>query len=1140
MAGLRVGAVLTLRDELTAKLDRARASAGRFVDQIGSGVSKLSNFSGAGAKVGSWVDSFHGKLTNINNGGLGNFVHNVANAGQKMLDTFGSKASAMVTDFFGKLKLAAGLGVAAIGAIGFKAAESSMDFEAAIRHATGLLVAQGATSEEADAAYKQFADTILSTAPELAKAPVDLANSLYLPLSVMAQAGQVNTSVADSLKIVAAASKAATAGFADSTVVTTALSRVMGAYSASADEATHYTDIMQQAVNYGLMTFSDLAQGIGMVAGPAAALKIPFDQVAAAIATITRRGIVPDEAFTALNKFMLAIEKPHPEAIANLEAMFGPDWQSHFSATALAAKGLGGVIDDLIGKVKPTKDQLAELNQATQFGSDEDIRNAGAAILGDRVDQLIGIIGDVRGLRGVLSLTAEGGGTSFAQALDLTGNSAGAVQKQFDEYRKTTQYAKDEFSSFMDVVKENLLSGVLPSLGDAFHSASDNLAELMSTPEWKEGDLATRIKLLGGLIGKGLGTLWEELKPKIADGAQVLWSGLVSWWEEHNTEVQDKVNEFFDWLGTTALPWAVSAGVQLGGAIVQGLWTFIKGAATTPVGLAIGALMLTQAPRAVESILGKLGVNLGKSVATGAEASGMEAAAAGLSGAATELSAAAAALMEAAGAEGAGGLAGGAGAAGAAGAATAGEEVAAGGFLSTLTVGSVASFAILGAVTIASVVATVWAWQDANAGVEAGNKNLDSKVGLAGAAAHQQQESTGTPDFNQLGQGSQAIGGKSAMDVASQIVFPSYNPWEQISVPTVGIVKDTVDKAVGLHDQGMIDKLKNAIVDSHIVAGMEPSAVEAMSQLIQEGQQKLATEDQLNLVHAFMQNPNVHKLGGTDLPDDMAAREKFFNNLKGEVLSGDQNVSALGKSILQPLYDDAAKQNYLTQQTKGDLATSLMLATQQYNMLGDTDPVIKALYGKQIASLQEALNWATLLDAVMKNIPPPSSPLNGLDSSNFHIETDPDGTQHIVPGGTPGAAAPAAPGSTGPPPPPPSPPTKRYHNVMADGGFGTLHRPTGFLGGEAGTEDYAFAPHRSIGGFSGLVQDGTEAALESFHARIAATPAGGAGNVDRSMTFRGPLIAHADISNELDIETVADKLAEEIEKRVNNGEPAVF
>lgn len=979
MAGrLSVGAVLTLRDEMSARLDRARGTAKQFVDQIHAGVSHLDKF-----------------------------THSVTQTGAKLLQHFGESARAMVDKFFSTIKIGAGLAGAALGAMVFKGVEASMSFEAQIRHATGLLVASGASSDEADAAFKKFSEGILTMSPQLAKSPEDLAKSLYLPLSVMVQYGNVGASVEDTLKVVAAASKAATAGFADAPTVVTALSRVLGAYGASADQAAHYTDIMQQAVNYGLMTFSDLAQGIGKVAGPAAALHIPFEQVAAAIATITRRGILPDEAFTALNKFMLAVEKPHPEAIANLEAMFGPKWKDHFSATALAANGLSGVLDDLMGHVKPTKDQLAELSQATDFGTDEDIRAAGANILGSRVDQLIGVIGDVRGLRGVLALTATDGATSFATALGLTSDSVGAVDKQFNEYRKSTQFAKDQFTSFIDVLKESVFGGVLPGLGDRFRSMSAALAELTSSPIFQEADLGTKLKMIGSVILDAL----SGVPSLIGGAAAALWHGVTGWWNDHQDEVKKDIQDFFNWLGDVAIPWATEAATKLGAFLGPALLKSLAAVLSTPTGLATAGLLLGLKV-VVPSVLSGAG-----GAAAAAEGG------AALSGAAAELSGAAAALVSAA--EALGGAATEEGVAAGAMTATAGAEATAAGVWASASwmqrLGSIALIA-------GSVYFTAKTYEDQKGTVEKAQGNLEDTT----RGALDKGDLSSVAGGIKAARSNGGWAGDWSQSAAANL-FGTDTPENAIMKQLNIYVTNKMTKAIQGLDANAPANLLGEFKSSGMWDTLSKVQQDSLQHVIDDTKQRI----DVGIAKSQVESMASHGLSpfGYDSSWTPAQRQTDEN------FRASQDPAGFVKSVNEMVTQNLGAEPALRASADHFISMAETLQT--------SNPLLATFYRNMADTLIMMGNW----------VPPTFGPLvpsSDRGSINPGAISDSIG---IGPDGTPYRKTPAG-----------APAEKRpMKGPYAAGGMGTVTRPTWFgPAGEAGAEDFAFVPH-SKGGLAGLM-----------------------------------------------------------------------
>lgn len=176
------------------------------------------------------------------------------------------------------------------------------------------------------------------------------------------------------VKVLTASAKAATAGLTDTATSARAIAGVLNAYGLSADQAKNVSDSLFQTVNVGVLSFNDLAQGIGQVVGTAAAAGVSVDQLGAAIATMTRAGIVPAEAFTSLNQVLAQIIQPS-QTLSNLFDKL------HYTsgAAALQAKGLAGVMQDI--------------QRAT----------------GGNVTTMSELFTDIRALRGAMALTTNQG-----------------------------------------------------------------------------------------------------------------------------------------------------------------------------------------------------------------------------------------------------------------------------------------------------------------------------------------------------------------------------------------------------------------------------------------------------------------------------------------------------------------------------------------------------------------------------------------------------------------------------------------------------------------------------------------------------------------------------------------------------------
>jgi len=100
-------------------------------------------------------------------------------------------------------------------------------------------------------------------------------------------------------KVLQAAMKAATAGVTDAFTAVDVLTTVLNSYNLSADQALYVSDILFTVVKRGKTTFAELASTMGRLAGLAAPLNVSLEELAAALAFLTRT-LPTEEAVTAL------------------------------------------------------------------------------------------------------------------------------------------------------------------------------------------------------------------------------------------------------------------------------------------------------------------------------------------------------------------------------------------------------------------------------------------------------------------------------------------------------------------------------------------------------------------------------------------------------------------------------------------------------------------------------------------------------------------------------------------------------------------------------------------------------------------------------------------------------------------------
>lgn len=121
--------------------------------------------------------------------------------------------------------------------------------------------------------------------------------------------------VGDATRVLEVGAKAAVAGVTDATTSIDALTTVINAYGYTSEQATRISDILFRTVDQGKVTFDGLSKAIGEVANPAALLGIDFEEVGAAISTMTKAGVDVETTTTALKNLFLQIANAGPDAV---------------------------------------------------------------------------------------------------------------------------------------------------------------------------------------------------------------------------------------------------------------------------------------------------------------------------------------------------------------------------------------------------------------------------------------------------------------------------------------------------------------------------------------------------------------------------------------------------------------------------------------------------------------------------------------------------------------------------------------------------------------------------------------------------------------------------------------------------------
>lgn len=246
----------------------------------------------------------------------------------------------------------------------------------------------------------------------------------------------------DSIEFLAVAEKLSVAGKTDLNSAVQVLTATLSAYGEETSQAGKYSDILFTTVKNGVTTVPELVASLGQITGTAAALGVSFEEVSAATATMTKNGIATSQSMTVLKAIISNIIKPNKDAKDTANAL-----GISLGTSALQAKGLAGVIEEMAVKTGGSKEKMASL-----FGS-------------------------VEALNGALILTSEKGFKTFQSDLAAMNESAGATDGAVGKMTKNIELIKQTLA--------NNIEGTLIALGtpllDEFADIQKAITAIFST-----------------------------------------------------------------------------------------------------------------------------------------------------------------------------------------------------------------------------------------------------------------------------------------------------------------------------------------------------------------------------------------------------------------------------------------------------------------------------------------------------------------------------------------------------------------------------------------------------------------------------------------------------------------------------------
>lgn len=273
-------------------------------------------------------------------------------------------------------KMAMGLGMVATGA-GLLAATFVNPISMAMQSQYKMAEVNTLLGRNQEALMARLGDQSSELAMKFGKNGADITSSMYGLISAGIDAKKVG-GVLDTV------GKLATGGMTDMATASDGLTSLMNAFNVAAENSSAVADSMFVAMKRGKTTIGELSSSIGQVAPIAAKAGMSIDDMLGSIATATLSGLGTAESATGLRATLNAILQPSEQA-KKMAAELG----IAFNEQALKAKGLRGVLEDVMKATKGDADQIgALLGSVEAFGFASNVMKENGGIWSSIMDDM--------------------------------------------------------------------------------------------------------------------------------------------------------------------------------------------------------------------------------------------------------------------------------------------------------------------------------------------------------------------------------------------------------------------------------------------------------------------------------------------------------------------------------------------------------------------------------------------------------------------------------------------------------------------------------------------------------------------------------------------------------------------------------
>lgn len=329
---------------------------------------------------------------------------------------------------------------AAAAAAGAAVIKFGMDFETSMAKASTLV-------DTTQYSMDDLSDKILDVSNKTGVAAEELGEAMYSALSASVPLGEEG---ADMMMFLEKSAQLAKSGFTDVDTAVTATAKVLNAYKMDVSETDKVHKILMQTQNKGITTVGELGSVLAQVTPTAAAMGVKFEQVGAALATMTAQGTPTAQATTQLNQLFAELGKS------------GTTAQKALEKATQGTKYAGKSFQDLMKEGVPLNEVIGLISKSAEKNG----------------LSLLDMFSSIEAGKAALSMAGENA-QQFTDSLEAMSAETDVVGEAFEKVTETTE---ESFNRVLNELKNTAISlfqSMLPIIDQALPLLSQLVESLM-------------------------------------------------------------------------------------------------------------------------------------------------------------------------------------------------------------------------------------------------------------------------------------------------------------------------------------------------------------------------------------------------------------------------------------------------------------------------------------------------------------------------------------------------------------------------------------------------------------------------------------------------------------------------------------